>query len=130
MIGQIGVESAAIPRSPSLTGCSPRSVVVLMVICTGGQLGSKQATVATLYMAAAWISSEFAGLVGQELHRRPAVVETPSGMSSSVGDVATCRPASLSLSSDAAECRRMSAVTGADTGADQTFTNVHRRWGQ
>src|SRR5262245_4058988 len=75
MIGQIGLESAAILRSPSPTSRSPRSVVALMTQCNGDQPGSKQTKLTTRYMAAASINSGFTGLVGPESHRCPAVVE-------------------------------------------------------
>jgi hypothetical protein len=52
--------------------------------------------------------------VGQESNLQPAVVETQSGV---LGGVAICRSARLSLSSDVADCRRVSPVTGADDGA-------------
>jgi hypothetical protein len=61
----------------------------------------------------------------QESYRHPVVVGTQSGVSGSVGECrgvspdaalpdAPCRRVSPSV----AECRRVSAVTGADTGAD------------
>ena len=63
-------------------------------------------------MPAIPLNSGFTGQVGQESNLQPAVLETQSAVSGGVGRVATCRAAPLSLSSDAAECRRGSRSLG------------------
>jgi hypothetical protein len=63
--------------------------------------------------------------VGQESRRRPAVVETQSGVSGGVGRhrrMPPCRTVS------AAVCRRVSAVIGANNGAQQATVHFNIVW--
>jgi hypothetical protein len=70
------------------------------------------------------MNSGFTGQVGQDSHRRPAVVVTLSDVPGVLGNVARRRSAPLLLSSCVADRRWVSAGSGAGTRAADAFAGV------